>query len=712
MSSPAHALPPQYQSRPFALLRVDELLWLLLALGVLWWCARGLVPGATGLNDRYAVSVAEIVTTPDLNLRPALSKNYRRLWKACLPVDLSNGASDDQASLTQQQAAQDAALRSPDCGTLQKAFGRKQARTHWLNQHLFKYIAVLALVGWLSLFVSRLAFSMLLRLIALETVWYATGVYLGALPADTLMRALVFGAPLVLFFLIELLGFVQGRALWQSRPAGAARGWLYAGWVLLTGMGLIWLVDYSARGHAKNLFIGTDQAGSLYLAYYLLAVGALLAPWLLRVVMAFFGWVQRLPQRVSWGALLAVAGAAILALGQIVRAPALATAVKRNRWLHVIESSYDSRWVAAGALVLLAGLALATLTYWFPRIIRGPRRWERWLASSRTSTILLLLPIFVAALAARLASFNEAGAGEIARWLYWWVVAWLSYRWVERVHLRERDESGYAWQLVWLIGAWVVLAVSLVAVISDKGQMLAASFATAVPLTVITLLLFSSNWSSRGGARVESNSGKARLMQDVGVLGIIAAVLVTGYGIIQYFGSRGVLGAHIAERLEAKNSPFVSERDFLAQLQWGDQAGGWSGFGVGDVPWCGWMGSLGANCSGVPAQIQSDYVFNGLGMTFSYPVAFGLLVLLLVWLFGLAKFPPGFQGRAQSSQVFRSWLLSWMAVSLAIQALMTVMGSMGFALMTGITLPLMGFGASGLYLMAVLVGIGFNRWEE
>ena len=73
------------------------------------------------------------------------------------------------------------------------------------------------------------------------------------------------------------------------------------------------------------------------------------------------------------------------------------------------------------------------------------------------------------------------------------------------------------------------------------------------------------------------------------------------------------VGAHdsvTASRLESVAAPFASINDQLALVSWFQRAAPAEGFGIGAAPWCGFAPSRG--CSGVPAQIHSDYTFTAI----------------------------------------------------------------------------------------------------
>ena len=74
--------------------------------------------------------------------------------------------------------------------------------------------------------------------------------------------------------------------------------------------------------------------------------------------------------------------------------------------------------------------------------------------------------------------------------------------------------------------------------------------------------------------------------------------------------SVGAYDSVTASRLESVAAPFASINDQLALVSWFQRAAPLDGFGLGTAPWCGFAAARA--CSGVPAQIHSDYTFTAL----------------------------------------------------------------------------------------------------
>jgi cell division protein FtsW (lipid II flippase) len=555
--------------------------------------------------------------------------------------------------------------------------------------------------------------ALALRALLLSGLWWLTARQTGIAPGPSLQVVLVL--PLVL----TLADTVARIAIRQPLPtlphATAARPWHLAAWVLFTGLGLIWLTDYAARGYAANAFFGLYQARSLFLAHVALASAAMFAVPILSTAMRVFAALERLPPLRTLALLLGCVGMAALTLVMSAETPEPFNAL----WQRIAGDTESTRTglrllLQPRWLFAIAGAALlaAAATWRLGRADRTPQAPNRlrWLLSVQGSGMLLaILAIPAAALPIRLISNGSSAAGEVARWVFWWIAAWLIYRWVERPHLLSAKAGDYLRQSGWLALAVATLAATMTVLIRDFGQTTAALLALSVPCCVVLAAVVGGLWRRR--ARASSGAGRAGLqaIQDLAVVAIMIASSCALYLVVEQLGMGH---SHVAERLEAIASPFSAERDFLAELRWVGNAGGWFGFDVGSTPWCGWIGSMGGLCRGVPMQIQSDYVFNGLGAMYGYPAAFLLVGAMLFWCFQLARLPDGAAERVYSTRVFRAWLLTWMAISLAMQALVTILGSQGIALMTGIPLPLFSYGSAGLLSAAMLCGLAMNDWEE
>jgi cell division protein FtsW (lipid II flippase) len=172
-----------------------------------------------------------------------------------------------------------------------------------------------------------------------------------------------------------------------------------------------------------------------------------------------------------------------------------------------------------------------------------------------------------------------------------------------------------------------------------------------------------------------------------------------------------------AGRLENLAAPLASANDQLALVTWFQEVAPSAGFGLGAVPWCGFGGSLG--CSGVPAQIQSDYTFTAVVGAFGKTAAWTLTLGCALWLHRLiahhtrvTRGEPRFvaaSGRmANDEQGFVSWIaLTWVVLTLC-QLAVTVAGNLAVIPLTGVTFPFVSFGMTSLVVNAAMLAMCLN----
>jgi cell division protein FtsW (lipid II flippase) len=583
------------------------------------------------------------------------------------------------------------------------------------------YLALLAATAWLTLLLSRARFNLLVRLAVVGGLWAGAAQLGGLVVAES-------SAPRLWQMLLAPAGLVLLDGLyrrWRHLPAflppraTASWPWLLPGWVLLTGYGLIWLTDYSARAHPKNAFLVVDQASYLWQAYVALTLSATLAPWLLQRVMALLQWVQMRRLGDVFALLFVLPTLGLLLLKTLIANSTLplTDATKLLAKLPLIDAEQAGKlanslmhgwpqwWLLAVGLLIL----LITSGAWGARQQRLNAGF--WLKQEGSGSLVLLLLLPLAALTMLTSGARDSGAGEMTRWVFWWLLAWQLYRWVERPDMLRLEirAKQYLFQLFWLLVTLFVLFFTMFGVVKDSGQTLAFLLSTAVPGVLVGGILASRILALEPRTRQWMNTRLGWLLCQVTVLTVLVGIVFVLYWLAAWMGGDK---PRVAERLEALINPFGASQEFLAELRWGAQAGGWGGFGVGHVPWCGWQGSIGGGCGGMPNQTQSDYVFNGLGAVYGYGYAFLLVAAMLYWMFRIARLPAFVAGRTHAAQVFRSWLLLLVALSMATQTLVTIAGSLGMALLTGITLPLFSYGVAGLVLLAMLLGLGMNVWEE
>jgi len=169
-----------------------------------------------------------------------------------------------------------------------------------------------------------------------------------------------------------------------------------------------------------------------------------------------------------------------------------------------------------------------------------------------------------------------------------------------------------------------------------------------------------------------------------------------------------------AARLENLAAPMASTNDQLALVGWFQSAAPPLGFGLGNVPWCGYAVARG--CAGVPAQIQSDYTFTALVGAFGWTFAWAMTIGCAVWLHRLVRHhgrvtrgEPRFimaRGRVvNDDQAFLSWLaVAWVVLALC-QLAVTVAGNLAVLPLTGVTFPFVSFGMTSLLVNMVLLSL-------
>ncbi|HEY2816840.1 MAG TPA: hypothetical protein VGK44_06880, partial [Casimicrobiaceae bacterium] len=111
----------------------------------------------------------------------------------------------------------------------------------------------------------------------------------------------------------------------------------------------------------------------------------------------------------------------------------------------------------------------------------------------------------------------------------------------------------------------------------------------------------------------------------------VAWIVALTYGLFEL----GSIDQVTAARLENRAAPLASSNDQLALVTWFQQAAPAAGFGLGNVPWCGY--STARSCAGVPAQIQSDYTFTALVGAFGTAFAWAVTLGCAVWLHRLIR---------------------------------------------------------------------------
>jgi len=172
-----------------------------------------------------------------------------------------------------------------------------------------------------------------------------------------------------------------------------------------------------------------------------------------------------------------------------------------------------------------------------------------------------------------------------------------------------------------------------------------------------------------------------------------------------------------AARLENLAAPMASANDQLALVTWFQSAAPPTGFGLGNVPWCGYASAKG--CAGVPAQIQSDYTFTAMVGEFGWAASWALTIGCALWLHALIRSHGGatrgeprlvrVAGRMRNDhQAFVSWLcVAWVVLALC-QLAVTVAGNLAVIPLTGVTFPFVSFGMTSLVVNMAFLGLAIN----
>ena len=248
----------------------------------------------------------------------------------------------------------------------------------------------------------------------------------------------------------------------------------------------------------------------------------------------------------------------------------------------------------------------------------------------------------------------------------------------------------YAWPMLFVAG---VLIAAMFAT-HDMGPLLIAGYAAGA-FVAAALAMW---WHHRSG----------HVAASVGAAGVLFAAWIAA--VTWALFRVGAYDAVTASRLESVAAPFASINDQLALVSWFQQSAPAGGYGIGAVPWCGFAVE---RCSGVPAQIHSDYTFTALVGLFGPLAAWGVSIGAALWLHRLVRHhgritrgEPRLVERGGRLAIDGQALISWLALAWVVlattQLLVTVAGNLALLPLTGVTFPFVSFGMTSL-----LVNVGF-----
>ena len=258
------------------------------------------------------------------------------------------------------------------------------------------------------------------------------------------------------------------------------------------------------------------------------------------------------------------------------------------------------------------------------------------------------------------------------------------------------------WRYAAPLGFIVAVLLGAMLVTRDMGPLLIAGYA-AGGFVAATLAAW---WHQRSGAVVLPYAAAVALF--AGWIGIVTLTLF----------QLGNVDTVTAARLESLAAPFASNNDQLALVSWFQHAAPADGFGLGAAPWCGHAAS--GRCSGVPAQVHSDYTFTALVGVFGAPAAWAGWVACALWLHrlirhhgrvtrGEPRLVADRAGRlADDGQGLLSWVgVAWVVLTLC-QLAVTVAGNLAVLPLTGVTFPFVSFGMTSLVVNFAFLALCLN----
>jgi cell division protein FtsW (lipid II flippase) len=255
----------------------------------------------------------------------------------------------------------------------------------------------------------------------------------------------------------------------------------------------------------------------------------------------------------------------------------------------------------------------------------------------------------------------------------------------------------YAWPLLFV----VAVLIGAMFATHDMGPLLIAGYASGAFVAAAVAMW----WHHRSGQALAAFAGA--------VLLFAAWIGAITWALFQV----GSYDAVTASRLESVAAPFASINDQLALVSWFQRAAPADGFGIGTTPWCGFAPAHA--CSGVPAQIHSDYTFTAMAGVFGSLVAWSVSVGAALWLHRLVRHhgrltsgEPRLRGSDGRLANDGQGLLSWIAVAWVVltscQLAVTVAGNLAVLPLTGVTFPFVSFGMTSLLVNMTFLALCLN----
>lgn len=304
---------------------------------------------------------------------------------------------------------------------------QQSARTIWVMTNTGQILALWAGAGLISLWLGRLPLSaaMKLPLIAFVWAWAARFSQPQWRDANEWTQVyLVLGA-LTLVGLLMHLRQVR-KMLLQVQQSVAP--WIFPGFVALTGIGLIWLLDLSARGYPKFRYIGLNHYDALFIGFVTFSIVAALAPVIAITLLRAISWFDAATTRVRRLISAFFIAAGLVAVTVIVyrhSAPYLTSELLRAPF-YVVLAWTLYRWGDVSAHPIRAVGIIASSTALFTAGMLGTHDLGPLLVFALTACVLASVPA-THALANRGLGVSGLFAGIFCSAILLGVVTWMLF---------------------------------------------------------------------------------------------------------------------------------------------------------------------------------------------------------------------------------------------------------------------------------------------
>ena len=501
-----------------------------------------------------------------------------------------------------------------------------------------------------------------------------------------------------------LLGF--GLALWSRRPwppafgvAGALALWALAAWLARVPWPLAGNRGFQPARLEQQLW--SPPAGFVL---WLCAAAALLLFWALGrrrdTATTDASSAQAMSSRIGYAGLVLATG-----LGWLLLLDLSANGQPGNRYLALYHQGHLWLGMLVFSVLLFLRQPLSRGLGWMLSIAgemaRGSVRRLGFAGAFAALSLLTLAAVVGFGLS--LSNMRQL-TSELGR--VWLIVGAAWFFFLRAGPLAERlARSGPAGMSFWgyvrplLFVVAVLIAAMLIT--RDMGPLLIAGYASGAFLAAAVAMW----WYQR--------SGRTRWAFVLAVALFATWIGATTVALFKLGSADGVT----ATRLESLAAPFASTNDQLALVSWFQHATPPEGFGIGAAPWCGYAPV--GNCSGVPAQIHSDYTFTAIVGVFGAMAAWTAALACAVWLHRLIRH----HGRvtrgeplliatgghlANDGQALLSWVgVAWVVLT-SCQLAVTVAGNLAVLPLTGVTFPFVSFGMTSLLVNLAFLALCLN----